>query len=273
MKQSLYADEILKVKTLLKEFERYSKKSLGQNFLINRQKIEFIVETAKKLNLVRLIEVGPGLGALTTRLQEVSDNFYLVELDDLFAQYWEDKGYKVIRGDALRIDWSKVATEPALLVSNLPYQIAARLVVDLSISPFSVGAMVLMFQKEVAQRMAAKFKSDDYGLITVISQTFWNVQVLTDLGPNDYYPPPKVASRVLTFMRKKGCEDLAKPQFLTFVKASFAQRRKYLKKNLLAVYKEDRILSAMAELSISPQVRPEDISVELYGKLYKLLSV
>ena len=270
---SLYADEILKVKTLLKEFERYSKKSLGQNFLINRQKIEMIVDTVKDLHPTRLIEVGPGLGALTTRLEVLTDDFHLIELDDIFAQYWEDKGKKVVRGDALRMDWSQLADRPSILVSNLPYQIAARLVVDRSIEPFELTAMILMFQKEVAQRMTSKPKSKDYGLISVLSQTFWTVKNLTDLGPNDYHPPPKVASRVLTFIRKSVDPSLASEKYLAFVKASFAQQRKYLKKNLNALYSEDNILKAFDELGISPQARPGDISVELYGNLYKLLAV
>lgn len=270
---SLYADEILKVKTLLKEFERYSKKSLGQNFLINRPKIELIIETVRQMQPKCLIEVGPGLGALTSRLSGVTENLFLIELDDDFAKYWEDQGRRVVRGDALRINWSTITTEPVVLVSNLPYQIAARLVVDRSITPYSVKSMVLMFQKEVAQRMTARFGSGDYGLITVISQSFWDVKTLTDLGPNDYYPPPKVASRVLTFHRKSGVEELSESGYLSFVKASFAQRRKYLKKNLLSLYKEELIAQAFAELEISLQARPEDISVELYGKLYKLLKV
>lgn len=269
---SIYADEILKVKNLLKEFERFSKKSLGQNFLINRKKIELIISLLLQSPAKEWVEIGPGLGALTSRLLEKNKQTLLVELDSDFAQYWRGHGAHVFEGDALCLDWLKELKGSATLVSNLPYQIAARLVVDLSFTEHNIDVMILMFQKEVAQRMAAQLDSSDYSLLSVVSQTFWKVEKVTDLGPNDYYPPPKVGSRVLRFQRRLDAQEMRSKGYLQFLKLAFSQRRKLVKKVLSSQFPTENILTALTQLNINPQARAEDISVELYAQLFKLLN-
>lgn len=268
---SLYAEEIQRIKKLLQVMGRSAKKSLGQNFLVNSQKINEILQEVSDQKPAMVVEVGPGLGALTLNLKENFSNLKLIEMDQQFIEYWQEQGCHVIAGDALKVDWQDLQLKNAVLVSNLPYQIAARLVVERSVEPAGIKAMVLMFQKEVAQRMIATHKRGDYGLISVIAQSFWQVRTLSDLGPNDFFPPPKVASRVVLFKEKivEGREE--RQEFLEFIRLCFAQRRKMLKKSLLTKVSQNKLEASFEELGISLKARPEEISVESYWQLFRSL--
>lgn len=263
----------------LREMGAEPKRSLGQNFLIAEHVIEKIVNAAKLTSSAALLEVGPGLGALTEGLLLLGRPLRAIELDSRFATYWRVRGLDVVEADALALDWAELKLEPnTLLVSNLPYQISSSLVVDRSIAPFGVEKMILMFQKEVAQRLVARAGTKEYGLLTVIAQSFWSVRLLLEAGPGDFYPPPNVASRVLIFTRDEQ-EVVADPQrFLTFVKAAFAQRRKLMAKNLVSGWfggaKErlPEIEAGLAEIGKGPQARAEELDPAQFRRLYSRLS-
>jgi len=249
-------------------------KKLGQNFLINKDVCERIVERALKFNPSHIVEVGPGLGALTEIIIEKNIPLTLIELDRSFVEHWQTRladnsTQKVFHADALQLDWSILnLPEKSLLLSNLPYQISSSLVIERSIYPMNISAMVLMFQKEVGQRMVAKPKTDDYGMLTVIAQAFWKIENMMDVGSKDYYPPPQVASRVLAFVRKNA--DIPEPKkFLSFVKAAFSQRRKFLVSNLSSVKDKTLLLEKFAALQISDKARAEDLTVAQFIELYK----
>lgn len=253
-----------------------AKKSLGQNFLVSDVVIERIINKAKEFSPKVLIEVGPGPGALTYFLRQMDADFRVIELDRVLAEYWRGQGLEVIEGDALQLDWQKFyegKTGKKVLVSNLPYQISSSIVIDRCLDHEGLDHMVLMFQKEVAQRIAAKAQTDAYGLLTVIAQTFWKTETVTEAGPRDFDPPPRVASRVLAFTRRQS--PLQKPQaFLSFVKAAFAQRRKLLKKNLSVFYSqknisEEQLVGWLAELGFKETVRAEELTPEHFVSLYK----
>jgi 16S rRNA (adenine1518-N6/adenine1519-N6)-dimethyltransferase len=269
---SLYLEEIRRIKNLMNQMDRGAKKALGQNFLVNSQKIAEIIAAAKEAQPQSVIEVGPGLGALTIHLKENFSDLTLLEMDDQFAKYWEDQGCKVVHGDALKIDWETLGLEKALLVSNLPYQISSRVVVERSVHPAGVESMVLMFQKEVAQRITAKHDNSEFGLLTVIAQTFWETKTLADLGPNDFFPPPKVASRVVLFKARDASHLTDPVKFLKFVKLAFSQKRKFLKKSLLSLAPANKLESVFAELGLSLMARPENVSVPQYAQLFLKLT-
>lgn len=267
---SLYAEEIKRVKDLLELMGRGSKRSLGQNFLINSQKIQAITGEVKRRKPAMVVEVGPGLGALTLHLKDAAPDFLLIEMDRQFAEYWRGQGYKVLEDDALKVDWRGLDLKNAVLVSNLPYQIGARLVVDRCVEPAGIDTMVLMFQKEVGKRILAQPRTEDYSLLTVMIQTFWKVTNFTDLGPNDYFPPPNVASRVVVFEAKPSpVEDRA--GYLKFVKLSFSQKRKFLTKSLTSMVEIEPLTAAFETLGISLKARPEELSVDTFIKLFHLL--
>lgn len=248
-------------------------KLLGQNFLVSEAVINKIVDAAVDGDFERHIEVGPGPGALTDRLEERGVKPTLLEMDRKIASYWnESRGFEVIQGDALKQDWSElVGDQRTCFVSNLPYQISSSIVIDRSVDNSQIKKMVLMFQKEVAQRIVAPHGGKEYGLLTVIAQSFWSISKVTEAGPKDFYPPPKVASRVLAFDRKDTSLDGIK--LLKLVKAAFAQRRKKLTKNLSSMSGLDmNMVKAMLEdWGLPESVRAEQLSVEQYHKLLDAL--
>ena len=251
-----------------------AKKSLGQNFLVSDVVIERIIDAVKSFSPEALIEVGPGPGALTYFLRQMNLPLQLIELDRDMAQYWREQELPVIEEDALRIDWSKFhdPTKKTVFVSNLPYQISSSIVIERSIEAEGPDNMVLMFQKEVAQRIRAAAQTDAYGLLTVIAQTFWEVKTVTDAGPRDFDPPPRVASRVLAFTRKE-VPFKRRKSFLNFAKAAFAQRRKLLKKNLKDLCHQKNVAEAdliqwILELGFKETARAEELSPDHFVKLY-----
>lgn len=252
-----------------------AKKSLGQNFLVSDTVIERIINQVKAFEPESLIEVGPGPGALTDLLLEMNLPLQLIELDHAIAAYWRDKGLPVIEEDALRLDWKPFysGSKKVVFVSNLPYQISSSIVIDRSLEDVGVEHMVLMFQKEVAQRIRAPAQSEHYGLLSVIAQTFWKTEMVTEAGPRDFQPPPRVASRVLAFSRLK-TEIGNRKAFLTFVKSAFAQRRKLLKKNLSGLLNqkkltEEQLVGWLAEMGFKETARAEELSPAQFVKLYK----
>lgn len=263
----------------LRELGADPKRSLGQNFLVAEHVIDKIVTAAKLTPSHAILEIGPGLGALTEGLLGLGRPFRAIELDTRFAKMWRDRGVEVTEADALALDWSSLGLHPGtLLVSNLPYQISSSLVIERSIDPAGVTRMILMFQKEVAQRLVAKSGTKEYGLLTVIAQSFWSVRLLLEAGPGDFYPPPNVASRVLLFQREEPANLKAPERFLAFVKAGFAHRRKLLARNLVDGWfggeksKLADIEAALAEIGKGPQARAEELDPAQFQRLYSRLT-
>ncbi|MEK7357675.1 MAG: 16S rRNA (adenine(1518)-N(6)/adenine(1519)-N(6))-dimethyltransferase RsmA [Bdellovibrionota bacterium] len=258
------------------------KRSLGQNFLVSDHVIDKILFAVKAEPFAAMIEVGPGLGALTEDLIEISSDkkvpLTLIELDSSFASEWNARAeggtIKVVEADALQVEWSALGLpDDTLFVSNLPYQISSSLVIDRSIDPAGVTRMILMFQKEVAQRIGAKAKTEDYGLLTVIAQTFWQTATVSDAGPKDFFPPPNVASRVLAFKKRSPAllEPSVAKKYLSFVKSGFSHRRKLLAKNLAGGgYAPEKIADALAEMKLLPTARAEELSPPQFVQLFGL---
>ena len=174
----------------------------------------------------------------------------------------------------LKIDWQQFYTVPGkkVLVSNLPYQISSSLVIERSMDKDGLDHMVLMFQKEVAQRIAAKARSENYGMLTVIAQTFWKTETVTEAGPRDFDPPPNVASRVLAFTARPTVVKNGKA-YLTFVKSAFAQRRKLLKKNISSLCQqkgiaEEQLVAWLLAMGFTETARAEELSPEQFVELY-----
>lgn len=256
---------IADLKEKMRELEVRAKKTFGQNFLVNDGVIARIVEAVRAAKPSFLIEIGPGLGALTEPLRDLKP--LLIELDRDLALYWRERGMEVVEDDALKINWNQLPiSENTWLVSNLPYQISSRLVVDRCFGPRQLNGMVLMFQKEVAQRLMAPPRASAYGFLSVMAQNFWRMTRVADAAPRDFHPAPKIASRVLRFERLP--ENGFDVGFLKFVKASFAQRRKFLLKNLGALGNSDweGLLSAGG---IKLTARAEELSPAQFADLYR----
>lgn len=266
------------------------KRSLGQNFLISDTVIDKIIFAVKAEPFSEIVEVGPGLGALTEDLMDVAreqgTRLTLVELDKKFAAEWTARAeqfngetvatMQVIEADALKLDWSTLELNPkTVFVSNLPYQISSSIAIERSIEPAGVGRMILMFQKEVAQRIGARAKTEEYGLLTVIIQAFWETSTVVDASPKDFHPAPNVASRVVVFRRRPEPDfgpNGSRAGFLKFAKAGFAQRRKLLAKNLGAVLgkvAQDKLESVFERMKLRQTARAEELSPTQFVELYK----
>jgi 16S rRNA (adenine1518-N6/adenine1519-N6)-dimethyltransferase len=259
------------LKARLSEMGLSPKKALGQNFLINTQVIARIIEAVRLRAFSDLIELGPGLGALTEPLLEGGARPRLLELDKDLIAYWQGRGLDVTAGDALQLDWQTLnLRSDSLLVSNLPYQISTSLVVERCLAPKELRWMVLMFQKEVAQRLTAEPRSEEYGVLSVLAQLHFKIKKVADAAPRDFFPAPKVASRVLSFERLPD-PDLGVP-FLKFLKAAFAFRRKFLLKNLKGVVdksKQERLVPALKELGFTEKARAEELAPQQLAELFK----
>ena len=244
------------------------KRSLGQNFLVNQNTIEKIVNRATSFMPSKVVEVGPGLGALTERMIQNSSDMILIELDNEFSKYWSKRGLEVVEQDALKVDWKSLKLPPkTLFLSNLPYQISARIVIERSVAPSEIESMVLMFQKEVAQRITAEPKNKDYGFLSVVAQMAWKISKVTEAGPGDFYPKPRVASRVLSFERKREITD----DVVKFVKTAFTNRRKMMLKAFGD--QKDKVLPHLESLGYNEKVRAEEISPDEFLELTKLMGI
>ena len=244
------------------------KRALGQNFLISGHVISRIFDDLDRLKPSFVIEIGPGLGALTESLIRRAPARRLIEMDRKYSEYWRNRGEDLVEGDALQIDWDKLSLpEPTLLLSNLPYQISSRLVIERSTGPRAVKDMILMFQKEVADRLVAEARGADYGFLSVIAQTFWSLRVVVDASPECFYPIPNVSSRVMGFARRENVT--LGSDYVSFVKSAFQFRRKFLLKNLKA--QESLLRRALPELGFSEKVRAEELSPTDFQRLFAKL--
>lgn len=273
----------------LRELGAEPKRSLGQNFLISDHVVDRILFAVKSEPFPEMVEVGPGLGAITDDLLTLGQPLTLLELDRRFVQAWRERAEKlnqekpgslrVVEGDALQMNWPELGLPPGtLFVSNLPYQISSSLVIERSVEPAQITRMILMFQKEVAQRIAAKASTPDYGLLTVIAQTFWETSTVVDAGPGCFFPPPNVASRVLMFKRRPNNwdqgEGVSRQGFLRFAKAAFSHRRKLLSRNLESSYFQgapgsfEKIEHVLSGQGLTKTARAEELDPAAFVRLY-----
>lgn len=252
-----------KIDSRLALLNQQAKKSLGQNFLIEQNIVNAITDVVKKNETLKWVEIGPGLGSLTDDLKP--HVVQVVELDSAFAEFWRGQGLNVTEIDALKFKWSDVE-RPMGLVSNLPYQISSRIVVEMSENSIP-ELMVLMFQKEVADRMISKKMQSSYGFLSVIAQTFWDIKKVVFVSPNCFSPRPKVDSQVLQFTAKES-QIQNRKKFIEFVKGCFLERRKKIsnkakKLNLLNEFKEFFQLNGL-----SLDMRAEELTPENFEQLF-----
>lgn len=231
------------------------KKSLGQHFLKDENICRKIVEQLQKKSFSQLLEVGPGGGALTKYLLQIQNiNFKTVELDEEKVNYlisiYPDLNSKIIHQNFLDID---IPFEGAFtVIGNFPYNISSQILFKILEWKNNVECVIGMFQKEVAQRVAAKEGNKVYGVISVLVQAFYNVEYLFDVSEQSFQPPPKVKSGVIRLLPNKETPDMRNEKdFFILVKTAFNQRRKTLRNAVRNLFEtetlEDDIFDKRAE--------------------------
>ena len=251
------------------------KKSLGQNFLINK-KILKKISSLKDFKNQEVVEVGPGKGYLTEFIiKKKPSKLILIEKDQtlntILSDLIKNKNVevKLIIGDALKISVNKLSKKKIILIGNLPYNIATTLIINWLRYINSFKSIIVMVQKEVASRLSAKKKTKHYGRTSVLIQVVADVKVKFDVEPENFFPKPKVISSVIELKPKKRKFKYDKLDFL--LKTSFSHRRKKIRNNLKKISPIYPIKN-LKECQIDSNLRPQDISPNEYIKLSKLLN-
>ena len=250
------------------------KKSLGQNFLIDRTVLEQIVDTVEITNK-EVLEIGPGTGNLTTFiLKKKPKKVYVIEKDDELALLLQDKfnnEITIINDDVLKISESKISTEKLTVFGNLPYnvstEILSRWITKLGKEVW-FESLVLMFQKEVAERIIAESNTSKYGRLSILSNWKLNIKKIIDIKPQSFSPRPKVDSTLLLFTPRENFFDLKDAKNLEMItRVFFSQRRKMLKKPFNQVFNNAKEIAD--KFNIDLNLRPQNLEPEIYFKLVK----
>jgi 16S rRNA (adenine1518-N6/adenine1519-N6)-dimethyltransferase len=255
------------VRALLERHGLYADKRLGQNFLVDAGLLGLIVRTAAPAAGQHVWEVGPGLGVLTRALAEAGANVHAIEKDErlrpLLAETLAGQNVDLRFGDALELDWLSVQPG-SLFVSNLPYNVSTPLLTDLLRSG-RFARMVVLLQREVAERLAATPGSPAYGLLSLRAAYHAKVRLVRDFPPQAFFPRPNVTSTLVELTHRGTADD---PDLFHLIEAGFAQRRKTLRKNLeQAGWPREAVLNALSEAGLDPQVRAERLDIAEFSRL------
>ena len=251
-----------------------AKKSLGQNFLIDREVLEKIVSITDITNK-EVLEIGPGSGNLTTYiLKKKPKKLYVVEKDDDLAILLKEKfdtEIDIINDDILKVSECTISDQKLSVFGNLPYNISTEILSKwiLNIgSNFWFDSLVLMFQKEVADRIISEFNNSNYGRLSILSSWKLNVKKILDIKPKSFSPRPKIDSSLLLFTPKENFFKLKDPKNLEKItRIFFSQRRKMLKKPFNQVF--DNGKEVAEKFGIDLNLRPQNLEPEVYFKLVK----
>jgi 16S rRNA (adenine1518-N6/adenine1519-N6)-dimethyltransferase len=268
------------------------KPKLGQHFLSSEPAALRIVEALGDVSGATVLEIGPGRGAITELLARKSRRLIAVEIDRVLSAQLRMKfnmhpNVEVIEGDFLKIELDTVfgakpgsvhtglnfSPEPAKVVGNLPYYITSDILLRLLEYHRYFSTIVIMVQKEVADRLAASAGSRDYGLLSATAQLYGRVEKLFTLPPGAFTPAPKVHSSVVRISIKPMLPSLRVPEaeFIAFLKLSFGQKRKTLWNNLKTQYDEDTLRAAMTKSGVKPAVRAEALPIEKTAALFRAI--
>lgn len=242
-------------------------KKFGQNFLINTSLITKIVSSAKDLENLNVIEVGPGPGILTREIvQHAPKSLTLIEYDSRIAPALQQfKDANIIFEDVLKVDFPQLALPPCCIISNLPYNISVELLYKLMPHFKLFEYFIFMFQKEVANRIKALPNTKEYGKLSVLMQTLSTVEEIAEVHPGSFYPAPSILSTVLRITPKEN--NLSNISgFNNFLTILFENRRKKLKKKLSGIINiDDDFIKSKYDL------RAEDLTPEEYMKLFEYI--
>ena len=249
-----------------------AKKSLGQNFLIDKNILEKITNITNIKDKI-ILEIGPGTGNLTSYiLKKKPKKIFVIEKDNELAVNLENKFNNfvtIINDDVLKVDETILFKDKVTVFGNLPYNISTEILSKWIINlkdNFWFECLVLMFQKEVADRIIAEFNTSNYGRLSIICNWKLNIKKICDIKPEAFYPKPKIDSSLLIFYPKKNFIKIKNPQNLEKItRTFFNQRRKMLKKPFNQIFNGNK--RVLDKLKIDLNLRPQNLSLETYYNL------
>lgn len=276
---------VKEVSNFLKDKQFRPSKKLGQNFLINPQIKQRIVNAANLQPKDIVLEIGPGVGAITSILLTHKIKLITIEVDKRLAELLTTKlktynNFTLYNIDALRVDWDKILFEytqssDVKLVANLPYSISSLLVLKIIRSQL-ISQATIMVQKEMADRLCAKVGTHAYNMFTILVQLFLDVQKLFDVDPSNFSPKPKVQSCVIQLTKKQPVSDIYDISDFevidNFLHLAFSNKRKTLVNNLIAQYDKSKILNVLQQIQLPSMIRAEQISPCDLIKIMKALN-
>ena len=252
------------------------KRSLGQNFLYDQKIINLIIKVGNINSQDTVLEVGPGTGNLTKKiLEQAPKNIILVEKDSILSDHLNKKfgdRIELFNQDMMKFSYKNYYGKKLVIFGNLPYNISTQILVKWikikEVDKFC-KKFVLMFQKEVADRIVAQTNSKKYGRLSILSNWKMKVSKITDIDPNSFKPMPKVKSTLLVFSPKKKFFELNDPKNLEFVtNIFFSQRRKMIKKPLKFLFKNFEEIAK--KLCLDLNLRPQNLDNSTYYKICKI---
>ncbi len=272
---------------------RRGKPKLGQHFLVDSAAPMRIVEALGDISQSTVLEIGPGRGALTSLLAKRARRLIAVEIDRVLAaqlrmNFSQEPNVEIIEGDIMAIDFHTLfgpkpgSTRPGInhqpeavrVVGNLPYFITSDILLRLFEFRQYFETVVLLVQREVAERLAAAPGRSEYGLLSATAQLYARVEKLFTLPPDAFSPAPKVESTVVRLRMASKIDSLRVPEaaFISFLKLSFGQKRKTLWNNLKSQYKPAVLRAALEKAGVNPTLRAEALSLEKSAALFRALA-
>lgn len=265
-----------KMLQLLEQNDFQLKKKFGQNFIIDENIINSIIDKSQIDDSTLVIEIGPGAGSLTYKLGKVAKNVLCYEIDDTLKNILETnigelKNVDVIYGDFLKAnvtkDLEKYEYSKLYVVANLPYYITTPIIIKIIEDKIPVDKMVVMVQKEVGDRFKATPGSRDYGSLSVFLDYYFDVRKLMDISANVFIPKPNVDSIIVEFKKKDNIYNLKNSSmFFKLIRDSFTQKRKTLRNNLKG-YNLVSVENTLKKYGLDLSVRAEQLSLEIFVEI------
>lgn len=266
-------------KYLLDKYKLTAKISLGQNFLVDEKVIDKIVANMDESDDLAIIEIGPGLGALTEKLLLKCKKLVCIEIDknmvEILSDTIQDEKFTLIHEDILKFDLERLVTElksqyrDVYLIANLPYYITSDILMSVFKLETMIDQIMVMVQTEFGERLVSKHNTKEYRPLTVISKTLYKSKMSFNISKNVFYPKPKITSSIVK-MNLKEHSIINKEKYIDFVELCFTQKRKTLYNNLKTSLDADLVLEILREAKIEENMRPAQLDIADYIRLFEV---
>lgn len=256
----------------IKKYNLQPKKKFGQNFLISDAVLTNIVKKSEFKQNDIVLEIGAGTGNLTQKLLPIVKQIIAIEIDKSLCEILKKENHSniiIINEDILNLNLKELIKKYKInkIIGNLPYYIATKIIRELLNLPYKQA--ILMFQKEVAERIIAKANNKQYGILSVISQFYADVKIILKVKKENFFPKPKVDSSIIKFTPSRKIKVKDEKVFLQVVKAAFGHRRKTLINSLLQslTINREKLINIFNQLNIPLNIRAENLSIKSFGEL------